>query len=63
MTAVTVGDRVSFEILGIASDPDSSNVIIVENFRDLPSVKMDLVESLCDGKSFLNARFSQHSFV
>ncbi len=46
---MTVGDRATLEIRGIASDPDSANVITVKNFRDLPSVKMDLVEAICDG--------------
>ena len=49
ITAVTVGEKPTFEILGIASDPDSSNVIVVENFSDLPSVKTSLVQALCDG--------------
>ena len=50
ITAVTVGDRATFEIRGIASDPDSSNVIVVQNFRDLPTVQPNLVAALCDGQ-------------
>ncbi len=50
ITAVTVGKRASFEIRGIASDPDWANVILAENFQDLPNVQPNLVSAMCDGE-------------
>lgn len=45
---VTVTEKPTLEIKGIASDPDNENILYVENFSMLPSLSNRLVQAVCD---------------
>jgi len=45
---VTVTDKPTLEIKGIASDPDDQNILFVENFSMLPTLSDRLVNAVCD---------------
>lgn len=45
---VTVSEKPTLEIKGIASDPDDQNILFVEKFSMLPSLSNRLVKAVCD---------------
>lgn len=51
LIAVGIGDGIDENELGqMASDPDSDNVILVDDFGSLDTIEAQLKNVICDGK-------------
>lgn len=49
LMVVTVTEKPNLEMKGIASDPDDTNILYVENFNQLQSISQTLIMAMCDG--------------